>query len=175
MTLAPYSRRRHEEEACEADAEEVVAGEKRDGGEWFTEGEDQAQGVGGEERREGRRENGEETQDAGDEVAAPERPVEGIIGVIAGLRNEDDWMWTARPLERRVVAGGEVGSLQDLVECRSACRVDFVSGSALGLYVIKMWTNAWSDPPGTCAPLRVCKIPRPILMESRTVAMRGVE
>lgn len=42
MSLAPYSRRRDEEETCEADSEEVVTGEKGDRGEWFPEGENQA-------------------------------------------------------------------------------------------------------------------------------------
>ena len=43
----------------------------------------------GEQRRQGRCDDGEQAEDSGDEVATPERPVERIARVVAGLRDEN--------------------------------------------------------------------------------------
>ena len=90
MALAPDTRGRYEDEACDSHAQQVVAGEKGDIGERALRRlrstgrfggvvvEDEGEGVGGEEGRESGCDDGAETEDGGDQVATPEREVEWV-------------------------------------------------------------------------------------------------
>lgn len=75
VPLAPDTGAGHEQEASEPDAEEVVAGAQRHVGEGAFEEDGERDGVCGEERREGCRDDGEEREDCDDGVAFPKRPV----------------------------------------------------------------------------------------------------
>lgn len=73
MALAPDASRCHEDKACDADAQEVVAGQQGDLGEglWVVVVEEQRDRVCGEQGREGGGDNGPETEDAGDQISTP--------------------------------------------------------------------------------------------------------
>ena len=71
MPLPPDARRGDEDEAGDADAQQVVAGQQRDAREVEAEPQREREGVGGEERAEGRGDDGDEAEDEEDEVAPP--------------------------------------------------------------------------------------------------------
>lgn len=75
VALAPDARRGHEQEAGDADAEQVVARQQGHVGEVALEFEGEGQGVGGEQRGEGRGDDGEEREDEEDDIALPEGPI----------------------------------------------------------------------------------------------------
>lgn len=81
MSLSEYSRGGHEDEARDADAEEVVAGQQGDVGEGALEVEGEGEGVGGEQRGESRGDNGEDAEDRADDVALVEGPVLDITHI----------------------------------------------------------------------------------------------
>ncbi len=85
MSLAPYSARRHEEEAGNAHTEKVVAGQQGDVSEVQREPHRQRQRVGGENGAQGGCEDGGEREDEGDGIALPERPIQRIVGVVRRL------------------------------------------------------------------------------------------
>lgn len=78
MTLSEYARGGDEDEARDADAEEVVAGQQGDVGKGALEVEGEGEGVGREERGEGRGDDGEDAEDCADDVALVEGPVLNI-------------------------------------------------------------------------------------------------
>lgn len=75
MPFPPYTRGRYEQEARDADAEEVVAGCERHVGEAALEVDGERHRIGGEEGAQRSRDNTEKAEDGEDEVAAPEGPV----------------------------------------------------------------------------------------------------
>lgn len=95
MSFAPDAARGHEEGAREASAEQEVAGQDGDVGEVMAHVQGHGDGVGGEDWPQGGSEDGGEGEDEGDQIALPQRPVEGVVGVVGGLRHEDDGHGTA--------------------------------------------------------------------------------
>lgn len=94
----------------------MVPREQGDVGEGFDEVDFQQDAVRGEERRQGRCDDGEQAEDSRDKVATPERPVQRIARVVAGLRDEngavlapfeDDILWqTGRRIGEVFESGG---------------------------------------------------------------------
>lgn len=90
VPFAPDSARGHKEGAREASAEQEVAGQDGDVGEVMAHVQRHGDGVGGEDGAEGSSEDGGEGEDEGDQIALPQRPVKGVVGVVGGLWHEDD-------------------------------------------------------------------------------------
>lgn len=90
MPFAPDTARGHEEGAREASAEQEVAGQDSDVGKVMAHVQRHGDGVGGEDWPEGGSEDGGEGEDECDKIALPQRPVQGVVGVVGGLRHEDD-------------------------------------------------------------------------------------
>lgn len=122
MSLAPHPRARDEDEARKPDAEQVVARQQCDLGEAGLEPQGQDERVGCQQRRQGRGEDGEEAEDAGDDIAPPEGKVEGVEWGVGGLRDEDGAI--SGFLERDSGAGsggGGGGEWVEIGERRGAC------------------------------------------------------
>ena len=81
MSLSEYARGSHEDEARDADAEEVVAGQQGDVGEGALEVEGEGEGVGREQRGESRGDDGEDAEDCADDVALVEGPILDITHI----------------------------------------------------------------------------------------------
>lgn len=95
VPLAPDAARGHEECARETGAEQEIAGQHGYVGEVMAHVQRHGDGVGGEDWPEGGGEDSGEGEDEGDEVALPQGPVEGVVGVVGGLGHEDDGHWAA--------------------------------------------------------------------------------
>lgn len=90
MPLAPDATRGDEEASGKADAEQEVACQQRNPSNVDPEEEGEREGIGSEDGAEGRREDGRDGQDEGDEIASPERPVQRVVRVVGGLRHLDE-------------------------------------------------------------------------------------
>lgn len=87
MSLAPYATGRNEEDGSGACAKQEVAGELGDVCQGAGEELGYGDCVGGEDGAKGCGEDAGEAESEGDEIAAPEGPVEGVVGVVGWLRD----------------------------------------------------------------------------------------
>lgn len=119
MSFTPDSCARDKDKPRYADAQQVVSGEQGDVGEGLDKVDFQQDAVRGQQRRQGRCNDGEQAEDSRDEVATPERPVERIARVVAGLRDENGAVLA--PLEDGILwqTGGRVG---EIFEGGGTCR-----------------------------------------------------
>ncbi len=90
VALAPDAARGHDNEGGDAHAQKIPSCQLGDAGEGDDKVKGEGEGVCGEDGAQRGGEDGSQREDEGDEVALPERPVEGVVGVVAGLRDEDD-------------------------------------------------------------------------------------
>lgn len=88
MPLSPNPRARNEDKAGNAHTEEMPTCEQRYLCEAAMEVDAEGDGVRCKQRRQGGRDNGEQTEDCEDQVAAEEGPIERVIRVAGGLRDE---------------------------------------------------------------------------------------
>jgi hypothetical protein len=130
MSLPPNPRTRHEQKPREPHTQEVISGQERHIGQGPAEVEREGHGVGGEQRTQRRGDDGQQGEDASDEVAAPEGPSEGVIWVVRRLRDQEY-------LARRVVL--EVGVADEF----SAAFVLQDHGSAWNVSVALYDLNIW--------------------------------
>ena len=90
MPLAPDARRSDEDQASDTDPEEMIAGQERHLREVAVEVKGEGDGVCGEKRRKRGGDDGDGGEDEEDDIPTPQGPIQGIIGVVGRLRDEDD-------------------------------------------------------------------------------------
>lgn len=86
MTLAPDTSGGNEEDGGSTRPEEVVPSQKRDLCEVPPEQQRDGDGIGSEDRAECGGKDAGEAENEGDEVAAPQRPIQGVVRIVGRLR-----------------------------------------------------------------------------------------
>lgn len=90
MSFSKNSCAWHEEEAGDSYAQQMPPRQQSDLRQALAEVQHQRQGVRRQQWRQRRSNDGQQTQDAYDEVAAPERPVQRVVLIFAWLRHKDN-------------------------------------------------------------------------------------
>jgi hypothetical protein len=122
MSFAPDARRRDEEGRGDTNTQEIPSRQFGHFGKRDPEVDGQSHSVGGENGAQRGRENGSYGQGKCDQIPFPQRPVEGIVGVVGRLRDEDDGHRAAGvALEARNAIGGILRSLGVVKISRRAC------------------------------------------------------
>ena len=87
MSFSPNASGRDEENGACTTSQQKISRQKRDLGEVLAKKKRDRDSIGGEDRTECSSEDAGKAKEEGNQVASQERPVQGIVWVIGGLRN----------------------------------------------------------------------------------------